>query len=269
MITFNTSNNVLDSAKFSTVTNWLTALYTSSNLNESTEVYIESLDILEKKLAYQFKNKSNFITSLTHKSFSNEFKNKNLENNEKLEFLGDSILNAIITSELFWKYPDLNEGELSKFRGSLVNEHSFSDLADYLNLGDSLFLGKGELKAQGFSKNSLKADAFEAIFGGIFIEVGFDQCKEIFTQMILKVEKENEIEFYSLKNASEFDPKSSLQEEVMKKYMTIPEYRFFENGTLFEVELWINDRLILKDIGNSKKRIEKELAKKALSNHLI
>ncbi len=269
MITFNTSNKVLDSAKFSTVTNWLTALYTSSNLKNTSDIYIESLDILEKKLAYQFQKKSNLITALTHKSFSNEFKNKNLENNEKFEFLGDSILNSIITTELILKYPELNEGELSKFRGSLVNELSFSSLADYLEIGGSLFLGKGELKAQGFFKNSLKADAFEAIFAAVFIESGFDRCRDVFTQLIKNIEKENGVEFYSRFSASEFDPKSSLQEEVMKKYMTVPEYRFYDRGTDFEVELWINDRLILKDIGTSKKKIEKELAKKALTNQLI
>jgi ribonuclease-3 len=119
---------------------------------------------LEKCLDYQFKDQNLILEALTHKSFKKPY------NNERLEFLGDAVLNLIVGEYLYYKFPDSNEGELSKIRASLVNEKGFTLLANKINLGDYIYMSNAEDRNQGRLKASILSDAFEAIMGAIYIE---------------------------------------------------------------------------------------------------
>ena len=134
---------------------------------------------LEKCLGYQFENKDLIIEALTHKSYKKVF------NNERLEFLGDAVLNLIVGEFLFHKFPDSNEGELSKIRASLVNEKGFTKLAKAINLGDYIYLSEAEERNKGRSKASILSDAFEAIMGAIYIESGLEILKPLILKMMV------------------------------------------------------------------------------------
>ncbi|MEA3553714.1 MAG: ribonuclease III [Campylobacterota bacterium] len=209
---------------------------------------------LEKCLGYQFENKDLIIEALTHKSYKKVF------NNERLEFLGDAVLNLIVGEFLFKKFPTSAEGELSKIRASLVNESGFTKLALAINLGDYIYLSDAEERNQGRKKASILSDAFEAIMGAIYIESGIEKLKP----MILKLLEEN----YEEINLDELfsDYKTALQEVTQARFGAIPVYKLEsavgpDHDKVFELSLWINDKHYATATGKSKKLAQQASAK--------
>lgn len=269
MITFNTPYRNNDEYFYANVNYWLGALYANQIAHKNQNFSIESLNLLQEKIGYHFKDISLLITALTHKSFFHENKTLINECNERLEFLGDSFVNLIVTKVIFKNFPELNEGEMSKLRTTLVNEDAFSKLAIELKLQDNILIGKGEYQKEGYLRPSVLADAFEAIFGAMSLEMNQNQLEEIFFKVVASYEQNNQILYINLNNVEEFDSKSRLQEIVMAKYATAPIYLSKELNEGFEVELLINGKSLGKMAGISKKKLEKELAKHAILNNLI
>jgi ribonuclease III len=209
------------------------------------------------------------LNILSHSSFIHENPYLEVPSNEILEFFGDSILGTVISSHLVEFYPELNEGDLSRFRSSLVNESSLAELARVIMLGNCLLVGQGELKSGGFDKDSLLADSFEALLGGIYRDQGFAQVFKSF-QMILELyELKNKEPFIRIERLLEFDCKTRLQEEIMALYKVLPVYKSKAlDGQKFEVELEIKGKTLLSIVSDSKKKAQKELAKKVLNEKL-
>jgi ribonuclease-3 len=175
----------------------------------------ESLNSIQKQIGYSFNDVGLLKQALTHRSAGKL-------NNERLEFLGDGILNFVIAEEIFNRYPDSPEGDLSRLRAHLVKGDTLSKLSAKLGLGDNLILGPGELKSGGFRRSSILADALEAIFGAVYIDGGFSSCK----QLILALYKEL---LSSLADLSELkDPKTRLQELLQAKQLPLPEYNVID-----------------------------------------
>ncbi|MGZ3808892.1 MAG: ribonuclease III, partial [Bacteriovorax sp.] len=222
-----------------------------------------SIQVLQNQIQYHFKDKERLINALTQSTFCYEFKDLSLSSNERLEFLGDSLVNFIVAKMLFKRFPKAHEGDLSKLRGSLVNEQSLSKLAESISLGENLLLGKGEHKNKGKKKESLLADAFEALCAAIYLDSSEDiQALEksilaIVEQYVAKSGKE----FFAIENLAQFDSKTQLQELSMAMFGIHPSYKAMELKTGFSVELWIGERKLAEASGPSKKKLEKELAR--------
>ncbi|MFZ2452233.1 MAG: ribonuclease III [Methylovulum miyakonense] len=168
-------------------------------------------ELLSKKLGLTFVNPQLFVTAITHRSASSK-------NNERLEFLGDSILGFVIAQKLYDRFPDASEGTLSRLRASLVNEASLADLARKHKLGDYLNLGSGELKSGGFRRDSILSDALEAIMGALFKDQGIVACQQWIEALFAE-----KLENLSV-NSGQKDPKTQLQELMQAKKLDLPEY---------------------------------------------
>lgn len=258
--------------KYTDIPEWLVAFYGQQTVKNSFLKLkdfqnlldsVLSLNKLQIDMGYNFKNSSILLKAITHSSFSFEF---SVPSNENLEFLGDSLVNLMVSNLLYKNYPDLNEGELSKLRSSLVNENALSLLAETIFLESNILLGKGELKNKGNYKKSILCDTFEALMGSIYIDCNEDLkiLEKVFQNILNKFEKINSINFLNSNNTIQIDYKTKLQEEVMAKYKSLPVYKSQEINFEFLVELWIENKLVLTKCGPSKKNCEKELAKIAL-----
>jgi ribonuclease-3 len=216
------------------------------------------IKVLEKALGYSFKNQKLITEALTHKSFKQPY------DNERLEFLGDAVLDLIVGEFLYKKFSKSDEGKLSKIRASLVNEDGFNKLANYLKLGDYIYLSNAEEKNGGREKASLLSNAFEAIMGAIYLEAGLHVVQEIALRLI----NEN-YEIISLDELFK-DFKTSLQEITQARFGIIPEYdvvasRGPDHKKEFEVAVLINDKEYARASGKSKKIAQQEAAKLAVS----
>jgi ribonuclease-3 len=212
---------------------------------------------LEKCLGYQFKDKNLIVEALTHKSYKKPY------NNERLEFLGDAVLNLIVGEYLYNKFPKSNEGELSKIRASLVNETGFTKLARDINLGDYIYISVAEERNNGRKKASILSDAFEAIMGAIYLESGLNNLKPIMLQIL-----ENSYDKINL-DVLFSDYKTALQEITQSMFGTIPEYKLEksygpDHQKEFEVSIWIDDKNYGSAKGKSKKLAQQAVAKIAL-----
>ncbi len=176
---------------------------------------LSDLKRLEQSLDYTFQNPSLLKEAVTHRS-------ANPKNNERLEFLGDSILNFVVAADLFTRYPKSSEGDLSRIRASLVNKEGLHIVSQNLNLGNYLILGSGELKSGGYRRNSILADAVEAIFGAVYMDSDLVRCQTLIL-MLYKEQLENIPDADSLK-----DPKTRLQELLQSRKLGLPEYDIIE-----------------------------------------
>ncbi len=227
------------------------------------------LDIkgLEESLVYEFKNKGLIKTAVTHSSYVNEVKNRGelLECNERLEFLGDSVLSIIVSRYLFSEYKDIQEGDLTKIRASVVCEKALAKYAKKIGLGNYLLLGKGEDHNKGRERPSIIADAFEAVLGAFYLDTGFDS--EPIARFLMPFVKD-EIEFIR-SSASFVDYKTTLQQIVQQangeklEYALIAE-RGPDHNKTFTVEARLNSNVIGVGEGGSKREAEQMAAKKAL-----
>ncbi len=256
---------------------WLHELYgistsdkVSSLFSELNSYRIVSLINLQAKINYSFSSHDILLNALTHSTFCYEFKESTISSNERLEFLGDSLVNFIVAKRLFNLFPHSPEGELSKLRGALVNEQSLAKLARSLNLGENLLLGKGEFKSNGEQKDSLIADAFEALCAAVYIDSNeqMNILENVFENIIDQFENLEGEKFYNLDKLETFDSKTKLQELVMSLYQIHPTYKSIDLENEFLVELWVGDKKLAYKKGSSKKKLEKELAHKVMVENL-
>lgn len=236
-------------------------------MNYSVNSYPKPLEGLEKTLGYRFTNLTYLQRALTHSSYSNEQGDKrhHLLCNERLEFLGDSVLSLVVSRYLFAAYPDLAEGELTRMRAELVCERALSSFADQIHLGDYLLLGVGEEKNRGRERRSILADAFEAVLAAIYLdagEQGFERVSELLMPIIQR-------EIASATTAGSSDYKTLLQQFVQQtegdflEYVTVGESGPDHQKT-FTVEARLNSNVIGRGSGQSKRRAEQNAARKAL-----
>ena len=267
------------SIRFPDTHSWLNAFYSEASLKkfDQSELYhIISHNIsfgqLEKRINYKFKDKKYLILALTQSTFCYEMKESAIHSNERLEFLGDSLINFIVGKNLYHLYPTHQEGDLSKLRGALVNEEKLAELARGISLGEYLFLGKGELRSRGFDKDSILADALEALFAAIYFDSknNVEILESTFKNIVDLFEKNTNNAFYSLEQLNVFDTKSKLQELTMATYGIFPTYKSSElkDHAGFHVEVWLGDKKLAEMAGPSKKKIEKLLAKKIIDEKL-
>jgi ribonuclease-3 len=214
---------------------------------------------LEKRLDYTFKNKQLIIEALTHKSHKKPY------NNERLEFLGDAVLDLIVGEYLFTKFPKSDEGVLSKIRASLVNESGFTLLAKKLDLGSYIYLSLAEENNKGREKPSLLSNAFEAIIGAIYLESGLETAKNISIKLL--EESHPKIDLQSLSK----DYKTALQELTQATHGVTPNYELLgssgpDHQKEFEIAIILDDKIIASAKGKSKKEAQQKAAKIALKS---
>ena len=209
---------------------------------------------LEKSLGYQFKNEKLITEALTHRSYKKDF------NNERLEFLGDAVMDLIVGEYLYHLFPKAEEGMLSKLRAALVNEESFTKLAKRLNLGKFLYLSPAEENNNGREKPSILSSAFEAVMGAIYLESGFEKAKDVALKLIKDA--------YPVITPEELlkDYKTTLQEITQAHFGVVPEYRLLgssgpDHKKEFEIGVFIHDKEYARAKGKSKKNAQQEGAR--------
>jgi ribonuclease III len=216
---------------------------------------------LERKLGYRFKRTDLLDESLRHSSFTNEQSDPNMADNERLEFLGDAVLNLTVGHILMQHFPELKEGDLSRMRANLVNETQLAAIARKLDIGYHVRLGKGEIQTDGREKNSILANTFEAVIAAIYLDGGFDAAYDMVFE-----------HFSALLNAmaapnAGHDYKSRLQELVQMTTKTMPVYTLInENGPDHDKTFWIVlevGEIRTEGVGKSKKMAEQDAARKA------
>ncbi len=217
----------------------------------------KAIETLLKKLEYSFVDISLLEEALTHRSYSSR-------NNERLEFLGDGILNFVIAHELFKSYPDVQEGDLSRLRANLVNKDSLAEIAGHLKLGDVILLGSGELKSGGFRRPSILADAVESIFGAVYCDSGFEPCRELIIRLYAS-RLSSSMDLQSLK-----DPKTQLQELLQSRHFSLPDYQVTNikgqaHAQVFHVKCSIEKmNIAVTGEGKSRRKAEQIAASKAI-----
>lgn len=218
---------------------------------------------LEKKLGLKFKNKDLLIQAFCHRSYLNENPGFCLNHNERLEFLGDAVLELVITEYLFQKYPNKPEGELTNWRASLVNDKMLASIAKNLGLNDFLLLSKGEAKELGKARQYILANTLEAIIGTIYLDRGYKACREFIEKHLIKELPR------ILKEGLFKDAKSHFQEEAQEKLGITPTYEVLEkwgpdHAKHFITGVFLGKVLVAKGKGSSKQEAEETAAKKAL-----
>lgn len=217
---------------------------------------------LQNRIGYKFKDESLLFRALTHSSYSNE--HKGAECNERLEFLGDSVLSVITAEFLYSALPDSREGLLTRVRAALVNEKALAEYAAQIKLGDELFLNSGEEATGGRTRPSVTSDAFEALIAAIFIDGGMEAAKEFVLPFITEGFRRREIR--------REDAKSALQEFVQRKKGSRIEYVLAgeegpDHAKRFRIELYVNGKLAGRGEATSKKEAEQNAAAEALRNY--
>lgn len=224
---------------------------------------LPDFSILEKKINTKFTNKELLKQAFTHRSFINENKNTTQEHNERLEFLGDAVLELSATSFLFKKYPKRNEGELTSFRAALVNTNSLSEVALKLGFNDFLLLSKGESRDTGRARQYILADTFEAVIGAIYLDQGYEAADTFINENLLTLTEE------IVKTGSWIDAKSYFQEKSQEMLSVTPLYETIleegpDHNKYFTVAVKIKDETIALGKGKSKQEAEQEAAQNAL-----
>ena len=216
----------------------------------------EGLADLERRLGYSFANPALASQALTHRSFGTP-------HNERLEFLGDGLLNCAVATLLYERFPDLPEGDLSRLRAALVNQAALSGVALGLGLGDRLRLGEGELKSGGFRRPSILADALEALLGAVFLDGGFDALKGAVAQLLAdRLERAEGLPVAK-------DPKTALQEHLQARRLALPRYAVLKtegeaHDQTFTVECRVDDLGIVAQGKGASRRAAEQAAAIAL-----
>ncbi|MDP3901829.1 MAG: ribonuclease III [bacterium] len=221
------------------------------------------LSKLENKLDYSFKNKNLLREALTHRSYLNENPDWKLSNNERLEFLGDAVLELVTTEELFNRYPDYQEGPMTSLRAALVNYIMMARVGRELDLDKFMMLSQGEAKDTGRARDVILANAMEAVIGAMYLDSGYDPVKKMINNSIMSHLDE------VIKEGLYKDAKSLLQEKAQADLKTTPYYKVLQergpdHSKVFTVGAYLNEKLIAQGEGQSKQDAEIEAAKKAL-----
>ena len=216
---------------------------------------------LETAIGYQFRNISLLQNALTHSSYANERWHNSLLSNERLEFLGDSVLGMLVAEYLFRSFPNRPEGELTRMRADMVCEKTLAAAANRIGLGDHLLLGHGEEQGGGRNRDSILADAMESVIAASFLDGGIEAALKIVQQFILV-----EVPVTKLHNA---DYKTMLQELVQQKKNQVLSYALVgesgpDHDKQFDVEVSLNGSVVGKGSGRSKKRAEQDAARAAI-----
>jgi len=219
------------------------------------------MEVLEKKLGYKFNNINLLKNALTHSSYANEVRN-GLVSNERLEFLGDSVLSVIVADYLFTNFKSIPEGELTKLRASLVCEKSLCAFSRKINLGEHLLLGRGEEKGGGRQRDSILADAFEAVLAAIYLDGGMDKAREFVLEFVKEELNNKDDEVFK-------DYKTALQEIIQRNPEESVTYILKsesgpDHNKIFEVEVHLNSNVIGVGKEKNKKQAEQMAAKQAL-----
>ena len=217
---------------------------------------------LSKRLKIKFKDIKILENSLIHRSFLNENRKWELLSNERLEFLGDAVLELVVTDYLYFNFKN-QEGDLTNWRAALVCAESLAPIADKLGLEDFLLVGRGERKNQNRSKLNILADGFEALIGAIYVDQGLP-ASSLFIEKYVLVRLPDILE-----NQLFVDAKTALQEKAQREWKITPQYVVLEEGgpdhnKWFEMGVYLNDKLFGKGKGQSKQKAEKDAAKKAV-----
>lgn len=225
---------------------------------------LDNFNKLEKDLGISFRNKDLLVQAFCHRSFINENPRFHLGHNERFEFLGDAVLELITTQYLFKNYPEKPEGDMTGWRASLVNSNILSDLARELEFEDYLLLSQGEIKEKGKSKKYILADAFEAFIGAMYLDQGYEICRQFIEKYLIKPKLPEIIEKKLYK-----DPKSLFQERAQEIVMQTPTYQVLEETgpdhmKKFKVGVFIGEEIITDGEGSSKHEAELNAAQKAL-----
>ncbi len=227
----------------------------------------KQLKALEKIFGIRFKNRDLLRKALTHRSYANENNLPASEHNERLEYLGDAVLELAVSEHLMKQYPEFTEGELSKLRAAIVNERQLAELAQEYKLGEFLILGRGEDQTSGRDKPSILSDAYEAILGAAYLDRGYKHARKLIERHYKELFKDRTAESFYL------DFKTELQERAQGIFKTIPQYRLVkeygpDHRKMFEIELVIRNERFGLGKGYSKKEAEQKAAEQAL-NKLI
>lgn len=223
---------------------------------------MDNLSAFEKIIGYRFKDKSLLKTALTHSSYVNENKGSHCDDNERLEFFGDAIIEFFVSEHLFNKHKSSKEGDLTKTRASMVCEPSLALCARKIKLGEHLFMGRGEEASGGRERDSITSDAFEALVAAIFLDGGEKASNRFLFEFLLKP-LENEDLF--------FDAKTKLQEKIQKIDGAVLRYEMVgeegpSHAKVFEAAVFFNDKEIGRGKGHSKKAAQQQAAEEALDH---
>ncbi|MCI8802884.1 MAG: ribonuclease III [Oscillibacter sp.] len=223
------------------------------------------MEKLEEKLNYDFHDPALLEEALCHSSYANEHRTAGLASNERLEFLGDSVLGFVSAEWLFAQHPDLPEGDLTRIRAALVCEQSLYEVARQLDLGRYLKLGRGEEAGGGRTRTSILADATEAVFAAVYLDGGIAAASALIHRCLLDAEREEEVE------ERRRDYKTALQERVQRQVDQVLTYRMVgeqgpDHAKTFSAEVLLNGSPIGSGTGHSKKEAEQSAARKALED---
>lgn len=218
-------------------------------------------EVIKKRTGIQFKNARLLETAFQHTSFVNERVAKKLEHNERLEFLGDAVLEVIVSDFLFHEYPDKPEGQLTRMRAQLVREESLAFLARKYQFNRQIRLGKGELASGGNERDSILADCFEAFLGAVYLDQGMDVARAWLDESLLKPHR-------TILTKINLDYKTLFQERAQQKGAVQIRYELIEqsgpaHNQVFTMGLYLNDQLVSKGSGKSKKQAEMQAAEQA------
>lgn len=227
---------------------------------------MDNLEALENKLGIKFNKKALLKKALVHRSYLNENKNTNTASNEKMEFLGDSILSLITSLYLYNNFPDLDEGIYTDIKAAIVRTESLHESALSLGLGEYLLLSKGEAKEGGRSNKSILADAFEALIAAIFLDGGFDASYDFVVKFLFT----SKLKFI-ISNHLYSSSKNKLQEYYQSRFRLLPDYKILdetgpEHSKEYTIGVFFKDKLLARAVGRSKKEAEEKAAENAFKN---
>lgn len=218
---------------------------------------------LEKELGFHFENKALLKQAFCHRSYLNEHPEFERGHNERLEFLGDAVLELVVTEHLFHTYPEKPEGELTSWRAALVNSKMLSEVARSLDFNDFLLLSKGEKKEKGKARNFILGDTFEAFLGALYLDQGYGKCRDFLKKWLLpKIEE-------VVREGLFKDDKSFFQEVAQEKAGITPTYEVLEewgpdHDKRFLVGVYLGKKLVAKGEGSSKQEAEERAAERAI-----
>jgi len=224
---------------------------------------MKNFDLFEKNLGLQFKNKDLLTQAFVHRSYLNENPELGLEQNERLEFLGDAVLELAVTNYLYKEYPQKAEGELTNWRAALVNAKMLTKIAEQLGFNDFLLLSRGETKELGKARQYILANTLEALIGALYLDSGYDAAEAFIKKYVITNLSE------IIQSGSYKDAKSHFQEQAQEKDGITPLYKIIkewgpDHKKKFVVGVFLHDVLVTEGEGYSKQEAEEDAAKKAL-----